>query len=411
MDKQFTQKIFLLLTFIITLVILFIHPLMYTLNQKLNKTLSRLTQSSEYNENLLNIGSNVDTLPQVKINFGRFKPVESLPENAQDIEFTRQQCLTKGYRLGSENTSVDCQSVCQAQEVAYKYISNSEQVVINNKLLAQGAYCLPTDAAICNTKTSILIYGISRWLCLNQISDYFGGNGGSRIDICNGKILDNLNGQIYENTIPSNIVMTDFINEKVSENKFRFECLPQQRSTESNINYINSDFDRFRLIENFCITTIPLLSSQVSNDTIPDWNASTYSSLCKEKCKKQNYDIWNLDHANQNHQKDTNILAGSCIACKTFVDKTTWTTIVPGINTRNLCYSIMDNVEFVKRIFDTNLYAMPCGFKGTDSSAVEEEYTRPRCREVELSYFRKPLPSHNTIKLIADNLDSLDDVE
>lgn len=145
------------------------------------------------------IGNSVDALPPVRIDSLLSEASSSIEESAaRRDELARAErraaCLGNGAFVSSRD---DCRAYCDVEDgVEYRYVDSVESMLRDGKLaIKPGSYCLPTAAARCNLNTSILVYGKYDWRCLSQ-TRAFSGEGGNRIVVCDGRLLDRATGRV-----------------------------------------------------------------------------------------------------------------------------------------------------------------------------------------------------------------------
>ncbi|XP_044019565.1 uncharacterized protein LOC122859991 [Aphidius gifuensis] len=315
----------------------------------------------------------IDDLPEIVVDFGSYKPETSVvgvdDESIQEQQKIKQQCLTTGYLLSKENVYADCETICNVKEVTFKYFPKSSNAIIGNKKIEYGSYCVPTDAANCNDSTSTLVYGLTGWNCLPRISA-FGGIGGNKILICDGRLQDNGLNIIYDTYIPSNLKFNDLYEDKLADDSYRFTCVEKKNSFGNS--YLYTDFDRLQIYENWCASDIPYSAPKGEIK----WNFQTQNCFC------------------DNFQTDTT--TQKCTACKLGLNENSFLlSIYP-----QYCYSEDDTVDITKQRLESlkgsNRLLLPCGSDELDS----EEFTRPRCVDLQVSAFPKTSPSHNTMKIL-----------
>lgn len=323
---------------------------------------------------------NVDSLPAVKIDYGKWRPdagTGDVDDNEDDVSARRVKCLQKGVYLGPENEYRDCADYCRVsseREVAYTFVSKGSRVISGRTATRPGAWCLPTAAANCNTSTSTLVYSLNGWLCIPR-TDAFVGEGGNRIAVCDGSIRDNALNAQYDEYIPANLVFDDFYEDRLADGRYRFECLAQKRDDVGNY-YLTAPFNRFHLLHNYCVSGIPFALVEAK----PDFERA----VCRCPSPYETTE------------------AGDCTACRTGFDRRTLT-----FNLRvQPCFSVRDHVNFVvdlqRRLARNGEIVRPCGIDS--ESRGNGELTRPRCLIGHLPVFKSYLPSPATLHYIQDKL-------
>lgn len=155
--------------------------------------------------------SGLETLPMMK-----FK------KSPNPKEVTRSMC-TNGLYLGKDDIYVDCSERCGQNDFEYKFIDESEKIVIHLREL-HGAYCLPKATTRCNLNTSLAIIGLDGYQCISRFPALLGGASGNEIVGCDSHMLfDRLTNETYVNTIPTDLILTD-VDEMVGSD-YRFTCV------------------------------------------------------------------------------------------------------------------------------------------------------------------------------------------
>lgn len=296
----------------------------------------------------------VDDLPLVRVDYGKYKPPIKIPgddddDGGRDAEERRRLCLGSGLYLGTENEWTDCRSLCNADAVDYRYYEGSEadnpRIIVGRRRRAKGGYCVPTAAARCNTRSSVMLYTYTGWSCISQVPA-LRGEGGNLIAVCNGSIRDNALELTYDGYIPSNLAFNDFYRDKLGDGSYRFTCVPGTRDSKSN-RYISSDLDRFHLMQNYCTEDIPY-AAEISRDP------ATGECACAPQYEK--------DRTN-----------GKCTACKLFASELTLETFPIA----RACWTSGDTREYVTEIAARSKGGPPnpCGFNYMEK--IDE--SGPRC--------------------------------
>lgn len=221
------------------------------------------------------IGVGIDSLPEIK--FESWEEIKDPPDEEENNEIQRL-CLTIGVYLGPNDEYVDCLSYCSVSDgVDYKFFSKSGSI-ISGREGRKGAYCLPTDAAICNENTSIVFYSKYGWRCFPQMRA-FAGVGGNKIVCCRGNLLDRATGKVWKEYIDSNLKIND-IDEPLTDGTFRFVCPPTLDSIGNKM--IEAPFDRLLLLENSCARMIPYGNLDIKP------NLSTGICICGDQAEFNN---------------------------------------------------------------------------------------------------------------------------
>lgn len=344
---------------------------------------------TDLSEAYIRPGLNADNLPQVKIDFGKFRPAEntgdgSNAENgATDVESPaaiRARCLQRGIYLGANNEYVNCAERCHVsseKEVQYTFVTNSKRLITGRREVQAGAWCLPTKAATCNLNSATVVYSLNGWLCIPR-TDALVGEGGNRIAVCDGSIYDNAMRVRYDEYIPSNLVFKDFYEDRLANGRYRFSCVPNARDDLRN-KYLTAPFNRFHLLRNYCVSEIPF----AVDTAVP-----------------------NFDNGACTCPNPYNVVAstGKCTACRVGFDPATMT-----FNFRiQPCFSVRDYVSTVRQMKENQALPgeviRPCGLDESDSG--NSEVTRPRCIISRVGAFSPLLPSPATLANIREKLSS-----
>lgn len=279
-----------LLAFVIFFVFTFLVSSMYAIYQEVyhfprltavSDELARYNDASLPDDELLRLrdrmGVGVDSLPIV-----RFQTHDDAPANEADrAEIERRRlrarCLSTGVFLYDRDEYVDCRSYCYVSDgVDYKFFDRTGAILDGTVNSRAGAYCLPTDATVCNENTSLLLYSKDSWRCIPQ-TRAFAGEGGNKIVVCNGSLLDRATSIVWKNFIDPTLRFSD-IDERLNtddddDDAYRFVCPPDTRDANDNL-MISSPFDRLQLLENFCASAIPKAADYIR----PDFN--TGACIC-----------------------------------------------------------------------------------------------------------------------------------
>jgi hypothetical protein len=359
----------------------------------------QVSRKQDLAQSFIRPGLNIDNLPLVRIDYGKYKPASEVPgdgdsddddgdgdDDSDSLAQRRQKCLTTGAFIGPENDgALNCSEYCNvtSDEVEYAFLTNRDtRRILNGRTrMRVGAYCLPTRLATCNRNTSLVVYSIVGWTCI-PTTDAFAGEGGHTIVVCNGQLRDNALRVVYDQYIPPNLVFGNVYTDRLSDGKYRFQCAEKERDELGNL-YLQSPLNRLHQLRNWCSADIPY----AFNDTI-DWNRGV--CLC--------------DTA---HGQIADKLTGRCTACRRRFDDTSKQISY----VQRPCYSFNDNVlSFQRRLkelrdrlnvhpYDATITMFPCGWNDQGTSS---EYSLPRCLDYFVALYRPVLPSHNTL----NNIDS-----
>lgn len=351
------------------------------------------SRSVDLSESTIRPGLNIDNLPAVKIDYGKYKPSENTGDDSDNEDDAgggngggktpsdsaaarRVNCLTRGVFLGKKNEYVDCSSYCRVSSekiVKYVFLTSSDTIINGRTKMSPGAWCMPTTAANCNTSSAMVVYSLNGWLCIPR-TDALVGEGGNQIAVCNGSIFDNGLNVRYDQFVPSNLTFNDFFHDRLANGKYRFQCVENSIDELKN-KYLVAPFNRFHLLHNWCVEDIPF----AKDTSVP--NFQTGQCFCDDPYGTTT--------------------EGKCTACRVGFDKTSFT-----FNLRvQQCFSVRDYVSFLDRIKGQllpNEIVRPCGIDESDSSG--SEVTRPRCLLNKIGVFSPPLPSPNTLSVIKSKM-------
>lgn len=352
----------------------------------------RVDRKHDLSQSQIRPGLNIDNLPLVKIDYGKYKPSSNVGDDTSppgsgddsiDLAQRRQQCLSGGAFLGAENDStINCGEYCNVSEdaVEYVFLTNRDtgRILNGRTRMRPGAYCLPTRMATCNRNTSLVVYSISGWTCI-PTTDAFAGEGGNNIVVCNGSLRDNALRVVHEVTIPPNLTFTNVYTDRLANGTYRFECPQKERDNMGNL-YIQSPLNRLHRLRNWCSADIPY-ATKSEVDFQNGVCLCTGESMIKDQA------------------------TGRCTVCYRHFDSLTKQISY----VQRPCYSFVDNIlDFETRVAelrkmlnvsptDDSITMFPCGYNDQGSAS---EYTLPRCLDYWVSLYRPALPSHNTLNTI-----------
>lgn len=396
------------LVFLLFLLLLTLAFILSTIHSWERLPFEKIDRTTDLAQSAIRPGLNIDNLPIVRVDYGSYRPNTSIGDNDNNnsddndsgivAASRRQQCLTRGAYLGRENLEIDCSKFCNvaADEVAYVYIGQdqTDRVIRERRKTIPGGYCMPTLAATCNRVTSIVAYSIQGWLCI-PASDAFAGEGGNRIVVCNGTLLDRALGVVYHQHIPPNLQFNNVYSDRTSDGSFRFECPPSAVDTIGN-RFVPSPVNRLHIMRNWCVSNIPYAASG---------KVVFYDDNNRARCSCES-----PLHLNETTTK--------CETCWPRFDKTTFTITVA----QHPCFSFQDDIEHfaarAKEVYDTQPAGeasigsvnptmktmFPCGWNAVGGGS--SEWTLPRCLDTFVGLNRPPLPSPMTLRTI-DNFLSL----
>lgn len=390
---------FLKLTFVLVFLVFFTLLARQLLFLQQPFAIEQVSRKTDLSQAYIRPGLNVDNLPLVKIDYGKYKPnasttpsdVDNGDNSGNDEKDTnlslvarRQQCATRGLYLGPQNDqSVDCSDYCSMapDEVEYAFFTDTDikRILWGQTYMQPGAYCMPTRMTTCNRNTAIPVYSLAGWTCL-PTTDAFAGDGGNRIIVCNGRLRDNATRTVYVDSIPPNLVFNDVYRDRLANGQYRFECMRTERDESGNL-YIDSPFNRLHRMRNWCAQDVPF-----AVDIRVDW----INGVCV--CRGSQF--MGIDPS-----------TGRCTVCRTRFDNDTKQISI----VQKPCFSFTDTVEqFENRLRDlrkqlnvadddTSITMFPCGYSDHGSAS---EYTLPRCLDYNVAMYQPALPSHNTLNVI-----------
>lgn len=218
------------------------------------------------------LGVNIDSLPPVRLG-AKDSRVDSPSNDDHDDEDNddaeardrRHRCLTIGEYVSSVYDYVNCRSYCRvADGVEYRYFDRAG-LLIDGRRGRVGSYCLPTRAAMCNTNTSIVVYTGSKdnWKCLPQ-TRAFAGEGGNRIVVCDGSLLDRATGIVWREFIDPTLQFSSIDERLPNDGGYRFVC-PASRDRLGNTR-VESPMDRLLHFDNYCAALIPFAAADIRPD-------------------------------------------------------------------------------------------------------------------------------------------------
>lgn len=347
----------------------------------------KVSRKTDLAQTQIKPGLNVDNLPLVKIDYGKYKPASDVPgldasvDDGLSLAEIRQQCLTRGFFLGPEVATANCSKICDvdpsAVEFAFISLWDANRIIAARQRLSPGGYCMPTKMSTCNRNTSLVVYTLAGWSCM-PMGDAFAGEGGNRIVVCNGSLRDNALRVVHREFIPPNLAFTNVYSDMLADGTYRFEC-PRADRDQSGNKYVVSPLNRLHAIRNWCTATIPF-AADVTVD------------LINGKCHCGSEGLVEDKH-------------GRCSACRIKFDSESKTISF----SPKPCYSFIDPVDMfearVKELreelsdgeVDSRVTIFPCGYNNQGNAS---EYTLPRCLDFYVAAYSPALPSHNTLQTV-----------
>lgn len=126
---------------------------------------------------------------------------------------------------------IDCRDFCKDETAEYFTVDENQIIISDNKELKPGSYCKIGKNGICNPFTTIILYTSQGWSCYNKFF-HFGGTGGNKIMICNGKLKDSVTNQTYVDYIPNNLFLNDPHEIDDSTGDYRFKCADESKISQ-----------------------------------------------------------------------------------------------------------------------------------------------------------------------------------
>lgn len=227
------------------------------------------------------LGLGLDDLPEV-----RFESSDDATRRLRDVRESeirerRHCCLTRGSFVSTTDTEVNCLQHCAVTDgVERKYFARHGAFSDGQHGGRSGTYCMPTAAAACNERTSIAIYDpvAAHRTCRPQ-TRAFAGVGGNMIVACNGKLLDRATGCVWQDHIDHTLTFVD-VDERLPDDSYRFVCAPGMLDERGNALLV-APFDRFVLVKNQCVRSIPYADAEA----VPDYT----TGQCRCKTRRNDY--------------------------------------------------------------------------------------------------------------------------
>lgn len=131
-------------------------------------------------------------------------------------------------RMGNVNCSAICSSSL-AEEYEYKYIEAGQRIIVNNKILSNGSWCLPKKISQCNLNISYALAGTNGYECRTAYPELLGGVTGNEIIGCSpfNAFVDEKLKRRYTTYVPSHFRFDTDLNELLDptdNTSFRFKC-------------------------------------------------------------------------------------------------------------------------------------------------------------------------------------------
>lgn len=165
-----------------------------------------------------------------------------------------QDVCADGFYMGSiQMVNIDCTHVCSAtnsSQFTYKFISENN-IVINNRYLRRGGWCLPSSLARCNLNISIAVKSVGKYECISKYPRLFGGLYGNDITGCSPlyEFKDNLKKITYSQSVPSTLVIQDLDERLPNSLEYRYAC----NTNKQFASFLDANLgDRFNLHYNSC---------------------------------------------------------------------------------------------------------------------------------------------------------------
>lgn len=208
---------------------------------------------------------------------------------------TNEESCQNGFYLGPNEQiaeKVNCSEICNAtsaKQFEYKYITD-KNIVINNRYLRRGGWCLPTQLARCNLNISLAVKSVGKYECVSRHPKLLGGAYGNDIVGCAPiyEFRDNLKKIIYSQDVPSTLSI-DNLDEKLPNGEYRYTCNTTPFfSTFENKKTLGN---RFQLHYNACKFFDPTGTIGMEKCICPSTTNDINKSILKPEMTKQKNSI------------------------------------------------------------------------------------------------------------------------
>lgn len=143
------------------------------------------------------------------------------------------------------DTNTNCRVICNSSSAEYSFYDNAA-IYVDDEKVKLGGYCgIPLDGQ-CNLSTTTPIYSHNKWKCLPKYPE-LGGALGTKIKVCDGKLLDRKTGKQYSNYIPISLHIDDLYEQ--FQGDYRFVCADR--------NKIRIGSQPFATVDNYCMKYMP----------------------------------------------------------------------------------------------------------------------------------------------------------
>lgn len=143
--------------------------------------------------------------------------VEELPNVTYSMHYTdpitggksATKCSDGGLYLGESDLYRDCSQICGSDDWSYRYFDKDSFLYRYLRANRPGAYCISRGVARTNPYTATIVHNVYGWGALPKWRNIFGGNHGTDIVCCNGRMTDMSTGIDYVGHIPYNLPVSD----------------------------------------------------------------------------------------------------------------------------------------------------------------------------------------------------------
>ncbi|GFY66927.1 uncharacterized protein TNIN_179561 [Trichonephila inaurata madagascariensis] len=128
----------------------------------------------------------------------------------------------RGFKCQMENCN--CEKLCENGDIYEKFtVLKEDDIVMFDKKLESGTYCLPKGLTACNQKNSIPIFSSSGWLCASRNDEIWQNN---HMVACKNEFAEDNSLNIlwdYKLNQMASQQITNFY-EKINNKTYRFKC-------------------------------------------------------------------------------------------------------------------------------------------------------------------------------------------
>nr|QKV50198.1 ORF37 protein [Plutella xylostella granulovirus] len=218
----------------------------------------------------------------------RYAPLHTLPSVSVNVDGPATGCFsTPTLVTRNDVPSFDCSAVCGTEASAYFYVDEHRKVAVDGVLLGVGGYCTTNSVPrLCNSETSILLYGANQWTCIAEDPRYFAGEA-NMIQMAGRQHSELVNGeQLRKNVLWDNLLNVEVNptantlrrgwDDVMEDGKRRFEVRCDALDLKHNAMFVNP-YNAIECLPNVCTDV---------NHAHPDVRPDFVTGFCE--CGDQN---------------------------------------------------------------------------------------------------------------------------